>query len=213
MDPLPPQSPPPPQDPSPEGEPRRKVLTASTAVMVGGLAAGYGTLAYMAARFLYPSQAAPRRWMFVAKVDDVDTGSTVAFRTPVGDTVTIARRLANGDADDFIALSSTCPHLGCKVHWEAQNNRFFCPCHNGVFTPEGKAIEGPPAEAGQSLPRYPLKVLNGLLYIEVTTETLTGGAGVGGAGVIDEPEGPPGPGHDPCLFPDFQRRAKPERHV
>ena len=80
------------------------------------------------------------------------------------------------------------------------------------------SIEGPPAEAGQSLPRYPLKVLNGLLYIEVTTETLTGDAGGdeasgGGAGVIDEPEGPPGPGHDPCLFPDFQRRAKSERHV
>ncbi len=76
-----------------------------------------------------------------------------------------------------MALSSTCPHLGCKVHWEAPENRFFCPCHNGAFDPSGRAIAGPPAEAGQSLGRYPLRIEGGLLYIEVPTERLPGGEG------------------------------------
>jgi phenylpropionate dioxygenase-like ring-hydroxylating dioxygenase large terminal subunit len=82
------------------------------------------------------------------------------------------------------------------VHWEAQNNRFFCPCHNGVFTPEGKATSGPPADAGQSLFRFPLKVENDLLFIEVSTDKLAALQG----GELQAPGGPPGPGHDPCLY-------------
>ena len=168
--------------------------------MVGGMAAGYGFLAYIAARFLYPARGTRRQWVFVTKAADVADGESVAFRTPAGETVTIARRARTGNVEDFIALSTTCPHLGCKVSWQGHRNRFFCPCHNGVFTPEGKAIEGPPADAGQSLDNFPLEIRNGLLYIEVPVEVL-----VGNAGVIDDPEGPPGPGHDPCLFPDFQK--------
>ncbi len=186
-------------------EERRTLAGASTVAMVAGLAAGYGFFTYIAARFLYPARSTRRQWMFVAKVAEMAQGSSVAFRTPAGETVTIARGMVTGAVSDFTALSSTCPHLGCKVHWEAQNNRFFCPCHNGVFTPDGKAIEGPPAVAGQSLSSFPLEIRNGLLYIQVPTEVL-----VGDAGVIDEPEGPSGPGHDPCLFPDFH---KPPRHV
>lgn len=185
--------------PAEDQRPAPSALTASTAAMVGGLAAGYGFLAYIAARFLYPSRGARRQWMFVARAANVTEDKAIAFRTPAGELVTIARRGRTGTVEDFIALSTTCPHLGCKVHWEAHKNRFFCPCHNGVFTPEGKAIEGPPADAGQSLSSFPLKIHHGLLYIHVPVEVL-----VGAAGVIDEPEGPPGPGHDPCLFPDLR---------
>lgn len=198
-----------PDAPGASQEDRRSIVSASTAAMAAGLAASYGFFAYIAARFLYPSRSARRQWMFVAKVADVVQGTSIAFRTPAGETVTIARRKSTGATSDFIALSSTCPHLGCKVRWEAHNNRFFCPCHNGVFTPEGKAIAGPPADAGQSLSSFPLEIRNGLLYIQVPTEVLVGDAG-GDAGVIEEPEGPPGPGHDPCLFPDFRT---PPRHV
>ena len=72
---------------------------------------------------------------------------------------------------DFVAFSSICPHLGCQVNWELQNDRFFCPCHNGVFDRDGNATGGPPAAAGQRLPRYPLKIENGLLFIEVQLES------------------------------------------
>jgi cytochrome b6-f complex iron-sulfur subunit len=115
---------------------------------------------------------------------------------PTGERITLARRGAGGSAEDFVALSSTCPHLGCQVHWEPQNERFFCPCHNGAFDPQGHAIAGPPFEAGQSLPRYPLEVRDGLLFIEVPVEGLTTARAE-----------PCPPGHDPCLFERPGREA------
>ena len=53
--------------------------------------------------------------------------------------------------------------------------RFFCPCHNGAFDPQGRATEGPPAAAEQSLTRFPLKVENGLLYIQVPLDAVSTG--------------------------------------
>lgn len=186
------------------GPSRRETLGwLSRIAMVTGLVAAYGTLAGYMGRFLFPARPPARGWMFVSELDRLRAGAALRFRTPAGAQVNIARQGAGGEAGDFVALSSTCPHLGCQVHWEPQNNRFFCPCHNGVFTPAGKAIEGPPAEAGQSLPRYPLKVEAGLLYIEVPLEELALGTGE----IIDETFAPPGPGHDPCLFPCSCRDA------
>jgi Rieske Fe-S protein len=140
--------------------------------MTGGLLAGYGTLAFMAGQFLYPSKLRQLTWVYVTDLDRLKPGEVLRYETPAGQAVTITRRDDNGSADDFLALSSTCPHLGCKVHWEPQNHRFFCPCHNGVFDSSGKATAGPPAEAGQSLPQYSLRVENGMLFLEVPAEPL-----------------------------------------
>ncbi|MBI3273076.1 MAG: Rieske 2Fe-2S domain-containing protein [Planctomycetes bacterium] len=166
-----PNEPPPPERAAPAAVDRRGFLTSAAGLaMAGGLAAGYGTFAAMAGRFLYPPHPTARGWLFVSDAASLKVGDSVVYRTPAGAPVVVARMAATGGVNDFLALSSTCPHLGCQVHWEAQNNRFFCPCHNGVFDPTGKATAGPPAEAGQSLPRYPLKVDRGLLYIEVPLE-------------------------------------------
>jgi hypothetical protein len=81
------------------------------------------------------------------------------------------------------------------VHREPANNRYFCPCHNGVFDPAGVATSGPPADAGQSLVEYPLKVERALLFIEVSLVELAKGPGC-----LEPIPGPPGPGHDPCLY-------------
>lgn len=152
---------------------RRTFLSkGSSLAMAGGLAAGYGTLAVMAGQFVYRSQPRKMAWVYVADVDRLKSGDVLRYETPVGQSVSITRRGEGGTAEDFLALSSTCPHLGCQVHWEPQNTRFFCPCHNGMFDPNGKATAGPPAEAGQSLPHYPLRVENGMLFIEVPLERL-----------------------------------------
>jgi Rieske Fe-S protein len=151
---------------------RRRTFLARTtsAAMAGGVVAGYGGFAAIAARYLYPPRKTATGWVFVTDIAGMRVGESRAFRTPTGAMAAIARRTDAGTVEDFVALSSTCPHLGCQVHWEAQANRFFCPCHNGAFDPTGKAIAGPPAEAGQSLPRYPLRIEQGLLYIEVPFE-------------------------------------------
>lgn len=165
--------------PLPRSPDRRAFLSAASGLaMSGGLAAGYGTLGWMAARYLFPTAPREMRWMFVARAEELAPGGSLLYRAPTGEKIAIARQ----GEESFIALSSTCPHLGCQVRWEAQNKRFFCPCHNGTFDPSGKATGGPPGEAGQSLPRYPLEVRSGLLYIEVPVDKLGDGMSASSAG-------------------------------
>ncbi len=171
------------EDPTPADPGRRSFLSRlSFAAMLGGLASGYGTLAAIAARFLYPAGKAAADWLYVVDVAGMAPGSSLAYLPPGGAPVSIARTGSAGVAEDFIALSSTCPHLGCRVHWEGANRRFYCPCHNGTFDPSGRATGGPPAEAGQSLPRYPLKIEKGGLFIHVPLERLVSCRRHGGPG-------------------------------
>jgi nitrite reductase/ring-hydroxylating ferredoxin subunit len=184
---------------------RRSFLgKTSSLAMSAGLAAGYGLFALIAGRFLYPARRRPRQWMFVIEAERLRQGQTVLYRGPAGETINITRQERRGDAGDFIALSSTCPHLGCQVHWEAHNDRFFCPCHNGEFDASGVGVAGPPGDAGLKLPRYALKIEEGLLYIEVPVDTLS--ATNAGGEVIERVEGIHGPGHDPCLAASPGRR-------
>lgn len=186
------------------GEERRGAVTTLTKAGVAvGITAAYGTFAAFLGRFMFPAKPRDKGWMFVANLSELKTGDSFVYKTPGGSTVNIARMSEAKDATSCVALSSTCPHLGCQVHWEAANDRFFCPCHNGTFDPTGKATGGPPGEAGQSLPKYPLKVDKGLLYIEVPLEELAMGEGE----VIEKIAGPPGPGHDPCLYSCSIRRT------
>lgn len=158
--------------------------------MAGGLVAGYGAAGAIGARYLFPARPRALGWVFLATLDRLRPGESLVYRTPAGEKVTLARRGTGSTADDFIALSSTCPHLGCQVHWEQPRSRFFCPCHNGVFDATGRATSGPPADAGQSLPRYALKVDQGLLYIEVPLEWLASPSGAAVAALVEDASGP-----------------------
>ena len=143
----------------------------TTGAMIAGLAACYGTFFAFAGRFLFPPRP-KESWLFVAHAGQIVPGQSVEFVSPAGVSVTV-RRDSEADTNcppavaDFMALSNVCPHLGCRVYWEPQNDRFFCPCHNGTFDPDGNATGGPPLAAHQHLPRYPLRLANGLLFIEM----------------------------------------------
>jgi len=63
---------------------------------------------------------------------------------------------------DFIAMSNICTHLGCRVRWIADQEEFFCPCHNGVFDKQGKVVSGPPP---RPLDRYEVKIENDQLFV------------------------------------------------
>ena len=189
-DPLAAAGPPPAQTPS-----RRAALWLSSRVLMAAGLASYGLFAWIGARFMLPARVGRVHQLFVTRVTDVAAGGTLLYQTPDGRTVNITRRATSGTVADFIALSSTCPHLGCQVRWEGQNNRYFCPCHNGTFDATGKATGGPPGDAGQSLPRYVLTVQQGLLYINVPAEQLSVDRQAGVVTITS----PIGPGHDPCL--------------
>ena len=153
-------------------QPRRNFLTVASGSALAGLLGGYGTFAYMLGEFVYPAANKSRGWLFVCTVDHLAEGEALDFTAPTGAKVVVARQGAGTAGEDFLALSSVCPHLGCRVHWESQNDRFFCPCHNGAFDRDGKPVSGPPQAANQSLVRFPLKVENGLLFLEVPMESL-----------------------------------------
>jgi len=159
---------------SSDNESRRGFLEhAATVAMGGGLVAGYGAFACYATRYLYPTDAGKSISQFVCTLDQLKVGESLPFTMPSGAKVVVARQAEGDSADAFIALSSICPHLGCKVHWEANNDRFFCPCHNGAFDAEGAPTEGPPAAANQHLTRFPLSVEDNLLMIQVPVESIT----------------------------------------
>lgn len=159
------------------GSPASRRAVLAWLGMGGALAAAYGTLAAFMGRFLYPARPPDKGWLYVAQTGDLPVGGALVFETPAGAKVNVTHQGAGAATDDFVALGSTCPHLGCQVHWEPQNNRFFCPCHNGIFEPGGKAIGGPPGEAGQALPKFPLRVEQGLLFMEVPLAEVAMGAG------------------------------------
>lgn len=100
--------------------------------------------------------------MFVAFASDIPKGGSLIFSTPKGERYLLTR--SKEEESTYRAFSSRCPHLGCKVLWREQENRFFCPCHAGAFDETGKATEGPPAKAGQSLKSCEIKVVGRTIY-------------------------------------------------
>jgi len=46
--------------------------------------------------------------------------------------------------NEFYAVSAVCTHLRCTVAYQSQMNRFYCPCHGGVFDSKGNVVGGPP---------------------------------------------------------------------
>lgn len=46
------------------------------------------------------------------------------------------------DGEVFI-VSTKCAHLGCQLHWNADELTWDCPCHGSRFDYKGRAIESP----------------------------------------------------------------------
>ncbi|MCI0330516.1 MAG: ubiquinol-cytochrome c reductase iron-sulfur subunit [candidate division Zixibacteria bacterium] len=66
--------------------------------------------------------------------------------------------------DGLVAFSPVCTHLGCSVGWNEEQKNFHCPCHGGVYDPEGKVLAGPPPKP---LTQFDTKVEEGKLFIRV----------------------------------------------
>ena len=131
---------------------RRPALARILAAI--GLVSSYGLLGGYAIAFLFPPAVRRRAGkVFIGRRGDFAPGSARSFVDQKGRTLIVL-----ATADELSAFDARCPHLGCKAHWEAQADRFFCPCHGGAFDRHGVAFAGPPAAAKQSLTRVDLEV-------------------------------------------------------
>jgi menaquinol-cytochrome c reductase iron-sulfur subunit len=148
MDSIPRQEPLTSPDPGDPGR-RRALLVfvnGALAVIGGALGALLGVFA------LKPAAADAReRWIRAGALADLMPG------TPVPRVLTVARQdgwyrarsrqtvflVRDGDRS-VKALSGTCTHLGCQVRWAADEKKFICPCHGGVYDAQGQVLEGPP---------------------------------------------------------------------
>jgi menaquinol-cytochrome c reductase iron-sulfur subunit len=69
------------------------------------------------------------------------------------------------DKDGARVFSSTCSHLACSVIWNKERQMFLCPCHSGLFSPNGQPAGGPPKKPLTLLPH---KIEDGKLLVHIT---------------------------------------------
>jgi Rieske Fe-S protein len=137
---------------------RRSFL--SQVAMYASLVASYGAAVVLGARYLYPRRRPlATRSIFVARLSRLVDGEAFEVADLHGVPLQVVR---NGDT--LRALSTVCSHLGCRVRWEGNQQRFLCPCHNAVFDKEGRVVSGPPP---RPLDRYEVEIVDGSVYLKM----------------------------------------------
>lgn len=124
----------------------------------------------LARYFTFPATSEPTvKWAIVGPIDDFKVGEMrqvevdPTYDAPLalekGKRAAYVVKRADGNFDCFYMH---CTHAGCPVRWSSGPQRFFSPCHGGVFDKEGRVLAGPPP---RPLDRYEYKVDSGILYL------------------------------------------------
>ncbi len=148
---------------------RRDFMKLAIASIGGaiGLALGIPAVAYVVGPALNSKQE--QGWIRLGSTTKVEAGVPTLFKAKIQQQTgwitseeEISAYILSDNGRDYIAMSNVCTHLGCRVRWIAEQNKFFCPCHNGIFDKEGNVVSGPPP---RPLNRYDVKVENNELFI------------------------------------------------
>lgn len=97
----------------------------------------------------------------IGNVDDFPSGSVTPDRV---NRLYIVRENDGG----FLALSLTCPHLGCSVLWNEKKLQFDCPCHSSAFDRRGMVINSP---APRPLDYLPVIIEQGKVKVDLSRVT------------------------------------------
>ncbi len=92
---------------------------------------------------------------------DLSNASYSALNTVGGYVVAQGIIVAN-TASGYVALDSTCTHLGCTIAYSAASNNFPCPCHGSLYSATGSVLNGP---ATVALKLYPVSKSGNILTI------------------------------------------------
>jgi len=148
---------------------RRHFLRIVIGVIIGAISAIVGVV--VGGAVLSPSFAkAGENWVPAGRLRDLQDN------VPIPVTVRVTRQDGYYEAVDqqvvFLvktgsgvrALSSTCTHLGCRVSYDPARKQIRCPCHGGIFSPEGKVLGGPPP---RPLPELTARVDNTQVFVQL----------------------------------------------
>jgi Rieske Fe-S protein len=111
-----------------------RYLVAGAGVMAAG---NVGLAAWTQLRSI--NTGAPRA---IVPLAGVAVGGTFLFRYPTDGDPAVLLRVTDLDV---VAFSQKCTHLGCVVFFQADEDRWHCPCHEGNFAARsGAVLSGPP---------------------------------------------------------------------
>ncbi len=131
--------------------------------VVGALVVAIGLFIRHVIAYLFPPRKAKSYHKYlVAREGEIPLGK--AKEISLGGKPVFVVHLKSG----YRVYSGVCTHLGCLVRWEEQNNRFYCPCHQGIFDPNGKVVSGPPP---RPLDEYQIERDRQLVFIKVEDKT------------------------------------------
>ena len=130
-------------------------VSIDRAVIGGGQVADGGN---SGSRELTPNSG---RWMRVASSADVPDGIMRPF--DVGAVIGFVRRV-DGKPE---AVSGVCTHQGCRLWFDAPDDRLRCPCHSTSFSPVGQVLTHQLPIAPKPLPTLMVREQGGAIEVFV----------------------------------------------
>ncbi len=64
----------------------------------------------------------------------------------------------------FMAISTKCTHLGCRVNTNTDKSGFTCPCHSSSFDTYGEVLASP---ATRPLDTFPIIFKDGHVWVDI----------------------------------------------
>ena len=155
---------------SPKGKMTRRDFMKAAIISIGGVigaSIGLPAIGYVVGPALKQDAAT---WIRLGPASKVELNNPTLFKTTV-ETQTgwinsqeeISAYVLTENGQDFVAMSNICPPRGCRVRWIAEDGKYHCPCHNGVFARDGSVVSGPPP---RPLDHLETKVEDGILYVK-----------------------------------------------
>ena len=149
---------------------RRNFMKMAISAIGGLIGAGFGipAIAYIIGPALKSEQA---NWIRIGSLSTIELGTPTLFKPKVTrqngwmvEEEEVGVYVLTEDGRNYHAMSNICTHLGCRIRWIAEREKFFSPCHNGVFDKNGYVVSGPPP---RPLDEFETKIEDGNLYIQL----------------------------------------------
>jgi cytochrome b6-f complex iron-sulfur subunit len=149
----------------------RKQSTTRRQVIVGASAAAAAAVAAVSVDRLVTADHTPEatgggqlkpnngRWLRVAASSDVP--DQVMHPFDLGSVSGFVRRV-DGKPE---AVSGVCTHQGCRLWFDAPDDRLRCPCHSTSFAPSGQVLTHQLPIAPKPLPTLMIREVDGVIEV------------------------------------------------